>query len=138
MVSILPLPVILDTNFLTIPAQFGVDVFSEAERVLERSVEFILLRSVFDEIRSKFERAGRTESRLFKVALDLTERCKIVSINQSMEDSAVDDQLLEYAASVNGVLATNDRELRKRASERGIAILILRGRKHLELRGTIF
>ncbi|MFW9963506.1 MAG: PIN domain-containing protein [Candidatus Sifarchaeia archaeon] len=134
----MPLPVILDTNFLTIPAQFGVDVFSEAERVLERSVEFILLRSVFDEIRSKFERAGRTESRLFKVALDLTERCKIVSINQSMEDSAVDDQLLEYAASVNGVLATNDRELRKRASERGIAILILRGRKHLELRGTIF
>lgn len=138
MVSILPLPVILDTNFLTIPAQFGVDVFSEAERVLERSVEFILLRSVFDEIRSKVERAGRTESRLFKVALDLTERCKIVSINQSMEDSAVDDQLLEYAASVNGVLATNDRELRKRASERGLAILILRGRKHLELRGTIF
>ncbi|MHA3964089.1 MAG: type II toxin-antitoxin system VapC family toxin [Candidatus Thorarchaeota archaeon SMTZ1-45] len=134
----MPLPVILDTNFLTVPAQFGVDVFSEAERVLERSIEFILLKSVLDEIKTKFERAGKTESRLFKVALDLTERCKIVAVDQSMEGSMVDDQLLEYAAAVKGVLATNDRELQRRAIERGIPILILRGRKHLELRGTIF
>ena len=136
--SALPIQVILDTNFLTVPAQFGVDVFSEAERVLERSVEFILLESVIDEIKAKFERSGKTDRRMFKVALDLTERCKIVEIDQSMKDTLVDDQLLEYAASVNGVLATNDRELRERASERGVPVLILRGRKHLELKGSIF
>ena len=134
----LPLCVILDTNFLTVPAQFGVDVFSEAERVLERSVEFILLESVIDEIRAKLERAGKTESRMFKVALDLTERCRVVEIDQSMKDFLVDDQLLEYAVSVRGVLATNDRELRERAAERGVPVLMLRGRKHLELKGSIF
>ncbi|MFW9794103.1 MAG: hypothetical protein ACFFEE_07375, partial [Candidatus Thorarchaeota archaeon] len=62
-VRIMPLHVLVDTNFLTIPAQFGVDVFSEAERVLERGVEFVLLDSVFNEIRSKLERAGGAESR---------------------------------------------------------------------------
>lgn len=138
MVRTLPLCVILDTNFLTVPAQFGVDVFSEAERVLERSVEFILLESVIDEIRAKLERSGKTESRMFKVALDLTERCRVVEIDQSMKDFLVDDQLLEYAISVRGVLATNDRELRERAAERGVPVLMLRGRKHLELKGSIF
>ena len=138
MVRTLPLCVILDTNFLTVPAQFGVDVFSEAERVLERSIEFILLDSVIDEIKGKLERAGKTDSRLFKVALDLTERCKIVEIDQSMRESPVDDQLLEYAVSVRGVLATNDKELRERASERGVPVLMLRGKKHLELKGSIF
>lgn len=134
----LPLCVILDTNFLTVPAQFGVDVFSEAERVLERSIEFILLESVIDEIKTKLERAGKTERRMFKVALDLTERCKVVKIDQSMKTFLVDDQLLEYAVSVRGVLATNDKELRERAAKRGVPVLILRGKKHLELKGSIF
>ena len=138
LVRTLPLHVILDTNFLTVPVQFGVDVFSEAERVLERSVEFIVLESVVNEIKAKLEGAKKTESRMFKVALDLVERCKIVEPNQSMKDSMVDDQLLEYTVSVGGVLATNDRELRERAAEKGIPVLMLRGKKHLELKGTIF
>ena len=75
---------------------------------------------------------------MFKVALDLVERCKIVEPNQSMKDSMVDDQLLEYTVSVGGVLATNDRELRERAAEKGIPVLMLRGKKHLELKGTVF
>jgi rRNA-processing protein FCF1 len=137
-VRTLPLRVILDTNFLTVPAQFGVDVFSEAERVLERGVEFILLESVVDEIKAKLEKSGKTESRMFRIALDLTERCKVVEIEQSMKDSLVDDQLLEYAVSVGGILATNDRELRERAADRGVPVLILRGKKHLELQGSIF
>jgi rRNA-processing protein FCF1 len=137
-VRALPIQVILDTNFLTVPVQFGVDIFSEAERVLERGVEFIILDTVVSEINAKLERAGKKETRMFKVALDLVERCKIVDVDISMKDSAVDDQLLEFAASVEGVLATNDRELRDRASERGIPILMLRGKKHLELEGTIF
>ena len=138
MVRVLPLPVILDTNFLIVPAKFGVDIFSEAEKLLERRVEFILLRSVLNEIRAKFERAGKSEKRLFKVALDLTERCRIVEVDEFMKNSVVDDQLLEYSLSVKGVLATNDRELRERASMRGIPVLMLRRKKHLELKGTIF
>jgi rRNA-processing protein FCF1 len=137
-VRTLPLLVILDTNFLTVPAQFGVDVFSEAERVLERSIEFIVLESVLSEIKAKFERTKKTESRKFKIALDLLEKCRVVELDPSLKDTTVDDQLLEYTVSVSGVLATNDRDLRNRASARGIPVLMLRGRKRLELKGTIF
>ena len=136
-VRTMPLPVILDTNFLTVPAQFGVDIFSEAERVLERGVEFILLDSVIEEIKSKLERASRTEARLFRVALDLAERCTIVSADTSLKSDPVDDQLLGYTKSVEGVLATNDRELRVRASSQGTPVLLLRGKNHLELEGSV-
>ncbi|MFW9768112.1 MAG: PIN domain-containing protein [Candidatus Thorarchaeota archaeon] len=133
----MPLLVIMDTNFLIVPAQFGVDVFSEAERVLERSLDFVLLDSVVEEIKSNLETASRTEARMFRVALDLVERCTLVSVAEMSKSAPVDDQLLEYTKSVKGVLATNDRELRERASSQGIPVLFLRGKKYLELEGSI-
>jgi rRNA-processing protein FCF1 len=51
---------------------------------------------------------------------------------------AVDDQLLEYAVSVKGALATNDRELRMRARERRVPVLLLRGKKRVALEGSVF
>ena len=137
LVKNMPLPVIMDTNFLTVPAQFGVDVFSEAERVLERSLDFILLDSVVEEINSKLERASRTEARMFKIALDLVERCTIVPVDEAAKSTPVDDQLLVYTKSVEGILATNDRELRERAKSQGVPVLLLRGKKHLELEGSM-
>ncbi|MFW9870921.1 MAG: PIN domain-containing protein [Candidatus Thorarchaeota archaeon] len=133
----MPLPVIVDTNFLTVPVQFGVDIFAEAERVLERSVEFILLDSIIEEIKSKLQRAKRTEARMFRIAIEFSERCSVVSVNESMKVNPVDDQLLEFTKSVNGVLATNDRELRAKAIAQGTPVLLLRGKKYLELEGSI-
>jgi rRNA-processing protein FCF1 len=133
----MPLPVIIDTNFLIVPVQFGVNIFSEAERILERGIEFVLLDSIIEEIKSKLERANRREARMFRVALDLAERCTIVSVDVSVKDDPVDNQLLDYAKSVGGVLATNDRELREKASSQGIPVLLLRGKKHLELEGSV-
>ena len=52
-VSKVTFQVILDTNFLAVPAQFGVDIFSEIERVVERRVEFVLLESTVKEIELK-------------------------------------------------------------------------------------
>jgi rRNA-processing protein FCF1 len=133
----MPLPVIMDTNFLTVPGQFGVDIFSEAERVLERGLEFVLLDTVLDEIKAKLDRASRTEVRMFRVALDLAERCTIVNVGASSKVNPVDDQLLEYTKSAGGVLATNDRELRERAISKGVPVLLLRGKKHLKLEGSV-
>ncbi|MCK5240727.1 MAG: hypothetical protein KAR33_14320 [Candidatus Thorarchaeota archaeon] len=49
----------------------------------------------------------------------------------------VDDQVLAYAQSVKGVLATNDKELRVRAKSNGVPVLILRGMKYLVLEGYV-
>ena len=100
--SYLPLPVILDTNFIAIPAEFGIDIFSEAELLLERHLEFILLQSVVQEIEVKADETN------FRVAKALFDRCSIEEVNPSLNRLSVDDQLLEYTISIDGILATND------------------------------
>lgn len=136
--SMLPIEVILDTNFITIPAQFRVDIFSEAQRILEKRLEFVLLVSVVEEINTRFTEAeSKSERRKFKIAKDLIDRCKIIDVTEGGKLTPVDDQLLDYAASVNGVLATNDKELRRKAHERRIPVLVLRGKKHLMLEGIV-
>ena len=132
----MPLNVVLDTNFLTVPAQFGVDVFAETERALEARVDFIVLRSVVGELEQKLEEAqGRAKSK-FKIALTLLDRCRIED-DVVVHGKTVDDQLLEYTKQVEGVLATNDRELRGRAMTEGVPVLFLRSRTHIEIMGSL-
>lgn len=133
----LPVTVVLDTNILTVPAQFSVDIFAEAERVIERNIEFVVLRSVIRELEQKLEDAVRTEKFKFRIALDFVERCTIVDLDKESSKKPVDNQVLEYTQSVTGVIATNDKELRERALAQSVPVLFMRGKKRLELQGTI-
>ena len=132
----MPIIVVLDTNILTVPAQFSVDIFAESERVLEGRVEFIVLRSVIKELERKLDVVARTEKPKFRIALDLVNRCTIIESDEFSSSSSVDDQVLEYAIAANGVVATNDRNLRERSIQKGVPVLFLRGKKRLELIGT--
>lgn len=132
------LPVVVDTNFMTVPSQFNVDIFAEAERVLERRFEFVILPSVASEIETRARESKGGSNRIaFRIAKDMTSRCRAVDTDESISELPVDDQLLEYAVLVQGVLATNDKELRHRARERGVPVLFLRGRKQLNVEGTL-
>ena len=134
----MPVTVVIDTNFLVIPAQFSVDIFAETERVIERGVEFVVLSSVLREIEMMaHDSESVAEQRTFRLALELTKRCKVVEYDPE-EDLSVDEQILVYAQSVGGVLATNDRKLRDRAREKGVPVLRLRGKKTLSLEGVTF
>jgi rRNA-processing protein FCF1 len=133
----LPVIVVLDTNILTVPAQFSVDIFAESERVVERRIEFVVLKSVIQELERKLESAVRTEKFKFRIALDFVERCTIIGLDEITSAKPVDAQILEYALSVDGIVATNDKELRKKSLERGVPVLFMRGKKRLELQGTI-
>jgi rRNA-processing protein FCF1 len=133
----LPVIVVLDTNILTVPAQFSVDIFTESERIVERRIEFVVLKSVIQELERKLEVAARTEKFKFRIALDFVERCTVVGLDEQTSSRPVDDQVLEYAQSVNGIVATNDKALREKSLEHGVPVLFMRGKKRLELKGTI-
>ncbi len=129
--------VVLDTNFLTIPAQFGVDIFSETEALLEQRVRFLVLESVVNEIKSQISSSSRRRASIFRVAQDLLRRCEIVHMAPTLAHLSVDEQLLEYAAATGALLATNDQELRERARAKGIPVLTLRDRSRLFLDGNV-
>ena len=133
----MPVTVVLDTNMLTVPAQFGLDIFKEAEKELERSVNFVVIEPVVRELERKLNQLTGTEKRKFMVALDLLKRCTIVKVSDSDSMQPVDQLILVFAKSINGVIATNDRGLINRAILEGVPVLFLRGKKRLRLRGTI-
>lgn len=133
----MPVTVVLDTNILTVPAQFGLDIFEEAKRELERSVDFVVIEPVVWELEKKIEQLSGPEKQKFKVALDLVKRCTIKSMNEAYAMQSVDQQLLVFAKSIKGIIATNDKGLINQAVSEGIPVLFLRGKKRLELQGTI-
>ncbi|TFF86578.1 nucleotide-binding protein [Candidatus Thorarchaeota archaeon] len=134
----MPIQVILDTNFLLVPAQFAIDVFTEAEDVLERRPRFVILDSVVNEINARLDDPrSPVENRQFAVAKQLLERCEIVQVSEDLHDLPVDLQILEYALREQAVIATNDRILRKESRKRGIPVLLVRGKKRLSLEGSI-
>ncbi|MFO7835248.1 MAG: hypothetical protein R6V83_01220 [Candidatus Thorarchaeota archaeon] len=132
------LPVIVDTNFLMLPAQFGIDIFTQADEAVDRKTEFIVLDSVVAEVERKVSKAtGSKEKRLLRVTTELMKRCRVVEVKDELAGIPVDDQVLEYAKKVSGVIATNDKELRAKARKFEIPLLILRGRKRVIVEGLI-
>jgi rRNA-processing protein FCF1 len=135
----LPVSIVIDTNFLTVPAQFGIDIFAEAERIVDQRLEFVTLTTAVTELDTKLAEATKIpEKRKFSIARELVSRCTIIEISEPLKDLSVDDQLLEFTVSIKGVLATNDKDLRSRAKKRGVPVLLMRGKKCLALDGTVF
>ncbi len=132
----MPLAVVVDTNFLLVPAQFGIDIFEEAERVLERRIEMIVIPAVVREVtRGLREAPSTTVKRHFRIAQGLLSRCTLIT--HEPPGSTTDEQVLNLARSTGGVLATNDRALRVRARHHGVPVLYMRSRKHLALDGDV-
>lgn len=132
------LTVVVDTNFMTVPVESGVDVFSEIERLVEVKVRFVILTSVVQEIESKLsEVSHRGGAAKFRVAKALLNRCEVIPSESTPGSLSVDDQILRYASSVGGAIATNDRQLRTRARTLGIQVFTLRAKKRVMLEGSI-
>ena len=67
-----PRVVIIDTNFLLVPFQFRIDVFSELEYLLETSHSFVISSGSLKERRKLAEKKGR-DSIAAKLALKMVD-----------------------------------------------------------------
>ncbi len=116
--------VIIDTNGLMIPGQFGLDIFSELKRLGFDS--FLVLRASVRELeRISIEGKGK-HKKAAKIALSLLDKCTIVEKN-----GFVDDIIENIAVEMNAAVLTNDIELKKRLFSKGVTIVYLRGRNRL-------
>jgi rRNA-processing protein FCF1 len=116
-----------------IPAQFHVDILSQLESLLP-SYGLAVPSPVMDELEN-IKRTSRGRSRIAaSVALKIAKSPPINIIPLELgEDEKVDDVLLR----ISTVLCTNDRELRKKARDRGIPVVYLRQRKYLAIDGHL-
>ena len=121
--------IILDTNFLLLPAQFKIDIFEELKEFSQHIFTFDVC---IDELEGIAKSGGR-KSVQARVALDLLKkkRIKIIKTGEKNADIAI----LKYVKTIkkDGDLsvATNDRKLIKTLKNNGINIIRLRQKKYL-------
>ena len=130
----MPVNVLVDSNFLMVPAQFRVSIYDELDRLLGRKYDLVMLSPTHQELRRIAREAGPKESRQALFALKQAEKCKIVDVKR-MPNETIDELILRHAKSSGCAVATNDRELRKKLKKEGIPTIFLRERSHLEAEG---
>lgn len=122
--NIKPRSVILDTNALMIPCQFGVDVFSELERLGYH--ELLVPEEVVKELNKLYAHAKGKDRTAASVAISLLDRCDIIEAKGNP-----DDVIIKMAEERDAAVVTNDIELKKRLKEKKIPVIHLRQKKRL-------
>jgi rRNA-processing protein FCF1 len=129
------LKVILDSNFLFIPAKFQIDIFEELPKLLNQRVEPVLLSSIYQELQTMTEKGAPSRRKQASLALKLAEKCRRIYVERSGKEPN-DDVILRIATIWKSLVATNDLELRKKLRARNIPVIYLRSKNRLELEGT--
>ncbi|MCD6158484.1 MAG: PIN domain-containing protein [Euryarchaeota archaeon] len=121
--------VVADTNFLLAPFQFRFNLEYELERVLG-GYKIVIQKRVLNELKSLAGMRTR-DSIAARNVLEMIKKkgLEIVDFNKNKAD----DEIIEAAKAFNGIVATNDRELRARALKEGIPCLFVREKKYLVL-----
>jgi len=119
--------VVLDTNFLLVPHQHGVDIFSEIARVIGPEHRIVTLSTVVGEL-TGLQKSKSSDGAAAKVALKLIGERDVPVIEASGD---ADDSILEYAKANAAIVGTNDRGLRNRLKEEGVKVVFMRGKTHL-------
>jgi len=119
--------IILDTNFLTIPYQFNVDIFEEIDRIMEEDYELITLDKVVEELKRMKKGKDAVAAR---IGLEMIEKknIKVIKTHEKKVDNAI-----VKLANKDTIVATNDKVLREKIKNKNVKVLYLRSKKHLEM-----
>lgn len=120
--------VIVDTNFLLIPIQFGVDIFDEIQRICNFEYELAVLDKSVKELNKIISGQEGKQRHAAKLALSLI-KAKKVKVIRTKSEKCVDDLLAELSKE-GCVVATQDKLLKSRLKK---PLITLRQRKHLQL-----
>jgi len=137
--------VLLDSNFLLVPVQFKIDIYEEIRNLLGNP-QFIILAEIFNELYLKLHRERRQKFRLeLKTSLELLEQKKKETpeffsdyAGRNTANIPVDDYLIEVSRELSEktgtiYIATNDKQLRKKAGKNGIKTIFMRKKQFLTL-----
>jgi rRNA-processing protein FCF1 len=129
------LKVILDSNFLFVPAQFKIDVFEGLTNLLNKRFEPILLSATYQELKTMAEKGAPKRRKQASLALKLAEKCRVIDVEKEAGETN-DDVVLRIASQWKSPVATNDLELRRKLRNRDVPVIFLRGKNRLELEGA--
>lgn len=119
--------VILDSSAVLMLFEFSIDLEDELTHLLGK-YKIILPRPIVNELKYLSEHGKGKKRQNAKASLELIKRYEIVD-----EYGSGDDSVLNLAKKLNGIVVTNDRELRKRIKNVFLKTIYLRGKGKLIL-----
>lgn len=120
--------VVIDSSALMMLFEFSINLEKELSRLLG-SYQIVVPRSVLKELEYLSENSKGKKKQIAKPALQLAKKYEIVNDESIDADSAV----LDLAKKYNGIVLSNDKELRKKAKEQKLRTICLRGKNYLML-----
>ncbi len=128
--------ILLDANFLMLPAQYGIDIFSEIDRICTFPYELAVVQLVIYELQGIAKSKGKDGDRA-RLALALLKNKSVAVVDNEREESKTiknaDEFMLAIVRRDRDIVCTQDKELRRALREKGIATIVLRKRRVLEI-----
>ena len=119
--------VILDSSAILSLFEFSIDLEDELTRLLG-SYHILLTSPIFEELKFLSKNGKGKKRQNAKASLELIKRYEIMDA-----EGIGDDSLIYLAQKLNGIVVTNDRELRKRIKNVFLKTIYLRGKNKLIL-----
>ncbi len=119
--------VILDSSAVMMLFEFSIGLENELTRLLGK-FHIVVPRPIFEELKLLSEKGKGKKKTIAKPSLELIKKYEIVNA-----EGNGDDAVLMLAKKFNGIVITNDRELRKRVKESSLQTIYLRGKSRLVL-----
>ncbi len=116
-------PVFLDTSIIIHAALSGIDLIEEIATVIQRKCIFVLLTNVLEELHSILSRCYIYRRRVIEKFLKYTMLRSAIICIRSYPSETTDDIVLRAAITLKGYLASDDKELRRRAKILGVPII---------------
>jgi hypothetical protein len=115
--------IIIDTNFLLVPFQFGIDIFKEFDKIVDEKYSLYTLSSCIEELK-------KVKPSLLKAVLELI-KIKDVEIIKTKERYA-DKEIIKLAKKDDFWVATNDKILKQKLLKNKATVLFLRQKSYIE------
>ncbi|MHA1629475.1 MAG: PIN domain-containing protein [Candidatus Heimdallarchaeota archaeon] len=131
----MPLEVILDTNIIIYLSEGKFNLNFELERLLTQEFNVVILSACIAEL----EILAKREMKMKKHLLFLEKlRKKITVINYNPETiPTTDEKIIAYVTKEppEKVVVTNDKDLKKKLRKKGVPVIFVRKKTHLQLLG---
>lgn len=117
------------------PFNLGLDVISELDRIINQKYEIIILKGTIEELKRLSENPSLRVRKAAKLALELAQRYTV--INSGYKNGDIDKLIVNLSKKEGYIVATNDRNLRRKLKSEGIPTIYVRQKSHLQIDGDL-
>jgi len=124
--------IVVDTNFLLMPYEYGIDLPGELMRIIHGPITLIISSGTKNELETLAGRNGRRATAARFVLQNMALIRSKFPVEVVPSKGAVDNWIINFAR-INGVtVATNDVPLRKKLLAMGVPVIAMKGKSKLD------